>query len=177
MRLVLLFALLAMFSCRTPQQLIDKAVKKDPTILQPDTIVTTVPQIILDTVVQVKRDTTRVEADVDSIINSLDLPDICDSVMEPVVDYVISYRFLSDSVSINEVVSNDSVSVVVTGSVRVTPDSIYLNVRVGEATIKQSVQTVSVVKDPSWLNRTYEIILFAFVAFLLFMLYAFVVRK
>ena len=130
-----------------------RAIKKDPSILSNDTIIFTIPDIAFDTVVVVEHDTLKIESDIDSIIASLNLPDTCKEIVKPIVKYVTTYRYLTDTIRIEEWIVNDSMDIKIGGNVYATPDSVYVEIFLREASVNQSVETVTVNGDTSFFNK------------------------
>ena len=144
-----------------------RAIKKDPSILSNDTIIFTIPDIAFDTVVVVEHDTLKIESDIDSIIASLNLPDTCKEIVKPIVKYVTTYRYLTDTIRIEEWIVNDSMDIKIGGNVYATPDSVYVEIFLREASVNQSVETVTVNGDTSFFNKSMEIALLAIMLLLI----------
>jgi hypothetical protein len=144
-----------------------RAIKKDPSILSNDTIIFTIPDIAFDTVVVVEHDTLKIESDIDSIIASLNLPDTCKEIVKPIVKYVTTYRYLTDTIRIEEWIVNDSMDIKIGGNVYATPDSVYVEIFLREASVNQSVETVTVNGDTSFFNKAMEIALLAIILLLI----------
>ena len=144
-----------------------RAIKKDPSILSNDTIIFTIPDIAFDTVVVVEHDTLKIESDIDSIIASLNLPDTCKQIVKPIVKYVTTYRYLTDTIRIEEWIVNDSMDIKIGGNVYATPDSVYVEIFLREASVNQSVETVTVNGDTSFFNKSMEIALLAIILLLI----------
>ena len=144
-----------------------RAIKKDPSILSNDTIIFTIPDIAFDTVVVVEHDTLKIESDIDSIIASLNLPDTCKEIVKPIVKYVTTYRYLTDTIRINKRIVNDSMDIKIGGNVYATPDSVYVEIFLREASVNQSVETVTVNGDTSFFNKSMEIALLAIILLLI----------
>jgi hypothetical protein len=144
-----------------------RAIKKDPSILSNDTIIFTIPDIAFDTVVVVEHDTLKIESDIDSIIASLNLPDTCKEIVKPIVKYVTTYRYLTDTIRIEEWIVNDSMDIKIGGNVYATPDSVYVEIFLREASVNQSVETVTVNGDTSFFNKSMEIALLAIILLLI----------
>jgi hypothetical protein len=120
MRGLLIASLILLSSC-SAERLMQRAIKKDPSILSNDTIIFTIPDIAFDTVVVVEHDTLKIESDIDSIIASLNLPDTCKEIVKPIVKYVTTYRYLTDTIRIEEWIVNDSMDIKIGGNVYATP--------------------------------------------------------
>ena len=144
-----------------------RAIKKDPSILSNDTIIFTIPDIAFDTVVVVEHDTLKIESDIDSIIASLNLPDTCKEIVKPIVKYVTTYRYLTDTIRIEEWIVNDSMDIKIGGNVYATPDSVYVEIFLREASVNQSVETVTVNGYTSFFNKSMEIALLAIILLLI----------
>lgn len=144
-----------------------RAIKKDPSILSNDTIIFTIPDIAFDTVVVVEHDTLKIESDIDSIIASLNLPDTCKEIVKPIVKYVTTYRYLTDTIRINKRIVNDSMDIKIGGNVYATPDSVYVEIFLREASVNQSVETVTVNGDTSFFNKAMEIALLVIILLLI----------
>jgi hypothetical protein len=144
-----------------------RAIKKDPSILSNDTIIFTIPDIAFDTVVVVEHDTLKIESDIDSIIASLNLPDTCKEIVKPIVKYVTTYRYLTDTIRIEEWIVNDSMDIKIGGNVYATPDSVYVEIFLREASVNQSVETVTVNGDTSFFNKAMEIALLVIILLLI----------
>jgi hypothetical protein len=144
-----------------------RAIKKDPSILSNDTIIFTIPDIAFDTVVVVEHDTLKIESDIDSIIASLNLPDTCKEIVKPIVKYVTTYRYLTDTIRIEEWIVNDSMDIKIGGNVYATSDSVYVEIFLREASVNQSVETVTVNGDTSFFNKAMEIALLVIILLLI----------
>lgn len=166
MRGLLIASLILLSSC-SAQRLMQRAIKKDPSILSNDTIIFTIPDIAFDTVVVVEHDTLKIESDIDSIIASLNLPDTCKEIVKPIVKYVTTYRYLTDTIRIEEWIVNDSMDIKIGGNVYATPDSVYVEIFLREASVNQSVETVTVNGDTSFFNKAMEIALLAIILLLI----------
>jgi hypothetical protein len=166
MRGLLIASLILLSSC-SAQRLMQRAIKKDPSILSNDTIIFTIPDIAFDTVVVVEHDTLKIESDIDSIIASLNLPDTCKEIVKPIVKYVTTYRYLTDTIRIEEWIVNDSMDIKIGGNVYATPDSVYVEIFLREASVNQSVETVTVNGDTSFFNKSMEIALLAIILLLI----------
>jgi hypothetical protein len=166
MRGLLIASLILLSSC-SAQRLMQRAIKKDPSILSNDTIIFTIPDIAFDTVVVVEHDTLKIESDIDSIIASLNLPDTCKEIVKPIVKYVTTYRYLTDTIRINKRIVNDSMDIKIGGNVYATPDSVYVEIFLREASVNQSVETVTVNGDTSFFNKAMEIALLAIILLLI----------
>ena len=166
MRGLLIASLILLSSC-SAERLMQRAIKKDPSILSNDTIIFTIPDIAFDTVVVVEHDTLKIESDIDSIIASLNLPDTCKEIVKPIVKYVTTYRYLTDTIRIEEWIVNDSMDIKIGGNVYATPDSVYVEIFLREASVNQSVETVTVNGDTSFFNKSMEIALLAIILLLI----------
>jgi hypothetical protein len=166
MRGLLIASLILLSSC-SAQRLMQRAIKKDPSILSNDTIIFTIPDIAFDTVVVVEHDTLKIESDIDSIIASLNLPDTCKEIVKPIVKYVTTYRYLTDTIRIEEWIVNDSMDIKIGGNVYATPDSVYVEIFLREASVNQSVETVTVNGDTSFFNKAMEIALLVIILLLI----------
>jgi hypothetical protein len=166
MRGLLIASLILLSSC-SAQRLMQRAIKKDPSILSNDTIIFTIPDIAFDTVVVVEHDTLKIESDIDSIIASLNLPDTCKEIVKPIVKYVTTYRYLTDTIRINKRIVNDSMDIKIGGNVYATPDSVYVEIFLREASVNQSVETVTVNGDTSFFNKAMEIALLVIILLLI----------
>jgi hypothetical protein len=166
MRGLLIASLILLSSC-SAQRLMQRAIKKDPSILSNDTIIFTIPDIAFDTVVVVEHDTLKIESDIDSIIASLNLPDTCKEIVKPIVKYVTTYRYLTDTIRIEEWIVNDSMDIKIGGNVYATSDSVYVEIFLREASVNQSVETVTVNGDTSFFNKAMEIALLVIILLLI----------
>jgi hypothetical protein len=166
MRGLLIASLILLSSC-SAERLMQRAIKKDPSILSNDTIIFTIPDIAFDTVVVVEHDTLKIESDIDSIIASLNLPNTCKEIVKPIVKYVTTYRYLTDTIRIEEWIVNDSMDIKIGGNVYATPDSVYVEIFLREASVNQSVKTVTVNGDTSFFNKSMEIALLAIILLLI----------
>jgi hypothetical protein len=166
MRGLLIASLILLSSC-SAERLMQRAIKKDPSILSNDTIIFTIPDIAFDTVVVVEHDTLKIESDIDSIIASLNLPDTCKEIVKPIVKYVTTYRYLTDTIRIEEWIVNDSMDIKIGGNVYATPDSVYVEIFLREASVNQSVETVTVNGDTSFFNKAMEIALLVIILLLI----------
>ena len=114
-----------------------------------------------------EHDTLKIESDIDSIIASLNLPDTCKEIVKPIVKYVTTYRYLTDTIRIEEWIVNDSMDIKIGGNVYATPDSVYVEIFLREASVNQSVETVTVNGDTSFFNKSMEIALLAIILLLI----------
>lgn len=162
-----LLVLLLLSGC-SAQWHLQRAVKKDPTILKADTVEIVIPEIIVDTVFENKLDTVDLTQDIDSIIASLDLLEICKEVVDPVVEYITKIEFLDTSITKIEEFVTDSFQVIV--EVKLEPlgnNSYNLSTTLKDIKATHSFELVTIVEDPSWFNRWQEILwIIAFIVLL-----------
>jgi len=166
MRGLLIASLILLSSC-SAQRLMQRAIKKDPSILVADTITVKIPEVVVDTVVVIEHDTLKIESDIDSIIASLNLPDTCKEIVKPIVKYVTTYRYLTDTIEIDRRIVNDSMDIKIGGNVYATPDNVYVKIFLREASIQTGVNTITVDGDSSFFDKAMEIALLAIILLLL----------
>lgn len=171
----LLIALILLSSC-SAERLVQRAVKKDPSILSVDTIIISIPEVRVDTVVRIEHDTLQIEADIDSIMASLSLPDTCKEIVKPIVKYVTTYRYLTDTIEIDRRIVNDSMDIKIGGSVYATPDSVFISLFLKDASIYKGVNKVTVSGDTSFFKKGMEIALLAIILLFILLLSRSVIR-
>jgi PBP1b-binding outer membrane lipoprotein LpoB len=146
MRLILILALL-IASC-SPAKLIERAVKKDPTILQVDTV--KIPTLEIDTFTLIERDTI-LKIKLDSIIQYL--PDTCVKVIRtefyPVLDdYVPSC--IDEQVVFSDTIENDSMRLELSMILYQINDTLFINTILENAEIYTNSISVEDNKIPIW---------------------------
>lgn len=146
MRIIILLAFL-LAAC-SPSKLIERAVKKDPSILQVDTV--KIPTIEVDTFTIIEKDTI-LQTKLDSIIQYL--PDTCTEIIRKEF-YPILNNYtpvcIEDSLIYEELIVNDSLSLYLTLIAYQSNDSIYLKASLNRAEIYTNQIIITDTKLPIW---------------------------
>lgn len=108
MRLLIAFIIALFLSSCSAEKLLQRAYKKDPSLFKQDTLF--IPEIKIDTFY--KLDTIEIKNDLDSILDSLDLPDTCkqEEIIRVITEYITA-ELISDTLIYDEIVTNDSFKV------------------------------------------------------------------
>lgn len=154
------FILLSIYSCSASWHL-QKAIQKDPSILKTDTVTINIPDIQIDTVFENSIDTVKVSEDIDSIIASLNLPEICKEVIKPITKYITTISFIDTTINLVDTFYTDSFKVIIQTSLNPLENNTYsLTTSLKDIQVTYSEDTY-IQKDTSLLNKLEEIILLA----------------
>jgi len=158
---------LALFLCscsvqKRAQRHLARAIELDPTILVAEIDSVEVPTIQLDTVYNIQYDTLTIETDIDSLINTL-VNDSCieeaKKLITPIVEYVTTYTFLDDTISISDTITTDSLRLSLRTDVWQSGDSIMIKTELANGVVLFDYNYI-VPPEDTYLNKTQEVILF-----------------
>lgn len=162
---------LFLFSC-SAERLVQRAIKKDPSIVTTKIDTIYQPVLSIDTFTIVNQDTSGFSSFLDSVISSMDIDTNCideiRTISVPVIEYIKGKPVIQDTLEYTTTVSNDSTTATLNLRIWQEGDSIYLKSELVDAYCISSHKEVTVEKKGS-LNKTGELIL-AGISFILFLL-------
>lgn len=138
-----------------------KAIQKDPTLLLQDTTVVEVEKVQLDTVFESSTDTIEIASDIDSILYSLNLQEVCKDVIKPIVRYIDNFKWIDSTIVLQDTIQTEEVYLILQTLLE-TSDSGTIKLETSLTDLKVSVpqSTVELDTDSSFLKKQGEILLF-----------------
>lgn len=153
LRLIVIMFLLS--SC-SAEKLLQRAYKKDPSLLKQDTIL--IPEIKIDTFY--KFDTVEIKSDLDSILDSIDMLDSCPDAKTEIIKEITKYittNLITDTLYYESYLNNDSVDLHLALKVWQEKGEIKFNSVLLDSKILTKAP-ITVIKEDSLFNKKQEII-------------------
>lgn len=164
---IILAAFLFLTSCSTQRRaarLVDRAVKLNPELASEKIDTVFIPELELDTVVQI--DTITISQDIDSILNALS--DSCKKeveliVREPLVKYIKERQVITDTLKFTQNLSNDSVELKLVAEIWQDGTEIKLNIKLIDSKIISKTSPIVYEKRPPRIYITVFVVIFIFI--------------